>query len=74
MSPQRPPSFRTPQNTTMKLKLLKPHRHDGIDCLPGQTLTLPEDQAPLAAWLVENKVAEPLPAEAPAPVPEPAQG
>ncbi len=63
---------------TLKLKLLKAHRHDGIDYSPGQTLTLdPEDaghrfiadsltQAPAG----KTPVAERMPEEsAAAPVP-----
>ena len=42
----------------MKLKLLKPHRHEGIDYAVGQILTLPEALADLAAWLEKNKIAE----------------
>ena len=47
----------------MKLKLLTAHRHDGIDLVAGQILTLPEEQTPLAAWLVGKNLAERLPDE-----------
>ena len=50
----------------MKLKLLKPHRHDGIDYAAGQTLTLdPElvDTQFLVDFLTTGKkpIAELLP-------------
>lgn len=55
---------------TIKLKLLKPHRHDGRDCAAGELITVPGE---IAEWLVSKQVAEPAPAEkAPAPAPKPA--
>lgn len=56
-----------------KIKLLKPHRHDGIDFAAGQIFTLPIQEAWLVEWLVTHEVAELVTELVTEPVTEPAR-
>lgn len=52
----RKPAPAAPDAPTVHVMLLQPHTHAGMDCAPGDTLTL---RPPQAARLIDLGVAQP---------------